>query len=163
GCTAQRYRLSGTGSAVPAQRYRLSGTGSAVPAQRYRLSGTGSAVQGGEPGQRLLQHLGPLAEGKPYLGAARLAVVIEHRARDGDDTGPLRQPGTELDAVRLPDGADVGRDEVGPVRRVHLESQLGQAAAKQVALHPQVVAQGGEVGVRLPERLGDRVLERPAA
>src|ERR1700685_3082657 len=63
------------------------------------------AGQHRQAADRLLEHLGALAEGEPNHGAARLpVVVVEDGARDGDHARPVREAKAELHRVLLAEG-----------------------------------------------------------
>src|SRR5580700_3846662 len=99
-------------------------------AEGGRRSASGTA---GEAGEGLGEDLRALAEGEADQGAGRLLVVVEDGGGDGDDAGAFGEGAAELDAVPVVQAGDVGGDEVGALRRVHLEAEGGQAGHEQVA------------------------------
>src|SRR5690242_12019381 len=82
-----------------------------------------------ESRQRLVQHLGPLAEGEADQVVTGRRIV-EDAARDRYDADPGGQLAAEADGV----AADVHRGEVRGLRTYDVEAELFEPVAEQVAL-----------------------------
>ena len=91
----------------------------------------GQALQAGA---RLVEHLGALAAREPHERRAGGDVVVEHDARDRDDSAPVRQRAAEREPVGLAERTDVDGREVRALRSEDVEAGVGQARAEPVAL-----------------------------
>src|SRR5689334_533867 len=90
-------------------------------------------AQPGKPGQRLGQDLLLLAERKPHLGLPGLGVVVKDDTGNRHDAGLVWQFAAELEAANFSERPDIGRDEVGSVGPVDVESRGRETVAHEIS------------------------------
>ena len=100
---------------VLARPARLRAAGADRPHRREArpLGGGDLRVTASSAADRLVEHLGALAEREPHERPARVLVVVEDDVRNRDHAAAFRERATERQPVRPPPATNVGRDEVG--------------------------------------------------
>src|SRR5262245_575657 len=90
-----------------------------------------------QPLNRLLQHLGALAEGEPRIMRGRPGLVIEGGHGDRGDARVLGDMTAERDIVAVePKRRKVRGDEIGPMGRQNIKPDFSETGRQLVAPGP---------------------------